>query len=312
MSVLERIYFLHQRIQAGRFPNATDLVEAFEISAATAHRDIAYLRDRLLAPIAFDPKRNGYFYSSDGFHLPFEDLPRIVLFLAIVQKMAMESGLEHLPELVRLQKTLSHLLNLTSQDPADLVHCEWVEVEPVDQQIFSTVLTALTERLQLDINYRKLAGQETRRRVEPLKLINYQGRWYLFAWCGLRQADRMFHLARIATAALRSESVTHPAPNASYLQGVFGIFKGEKRFQAVIRFRDKAAEIVRQQQWHPEQFLEEKGDCIELSLPAADDRELLMKILQFGSQAQVVAPAELKERVLEEIRKMAAAYAAMP
>lgn len=50
MSQLERIYAFHQRLKNNRFPNARTLQEEFELSRATAHRDINYLRDRLLAP----------------------------------------------------------------------------------------------------------------------------------------------------------------------------------------------------------------------------------------------------------------------
>ena len=113
MSLLERIYSFHSRIQAGRFPNASDLAEEFEVSPATAHRDIAYLRDRLLAPLKFDPRQNGYFYQEEGFRLPLEDSPRIVLFLGMLSSMASETGLETLPELKLLQKKLSSMVSVT-------------------------------------------------------------------------------------------------------------------------------------------------------------------------------------------------------
>jgi len=58
MSQLERIYFFHQKLKNNRFPNARTLQEEFELSRATAHRDINSLRDRLLAPLAFDSTQN--------------------------------------------------------------------------------------------------------------------------------------------------------------------------------------------------------------------------------------------------------------
>ena len=56
MSLLERVYSFHQDILRGAYPNTTTLVEQFEISRATAKRDINYLRDRLLAPLAFEDR----------------------------------------------------------------------------------------------------------------------------------------------------------------------------------------------------------------------------------------------------------------
>jgi predicted DNA-binding transcriptional regulator YafY len=40
----------------------------------------------------------------------------------------------------------------------------------------------------------------------------------------------------------------------------------------------------------------------------ADDRELIMKVLQFGSQARILEPDFLREKVRDEIAKMAALY----
>ena len=47
MSLLERVYFLHQQLTENRYPNSRTLMEEFEISQPTARRDFAYLRDRL-------------------------------------------------------------------------------------------------------------------------------------------------------------------------------------------------------------------------------------------------------------------------
>ena len=49
MSQLERIYAFHQKLKNNRFLNARTLQKELELSR-TAHRDIRYLRDRLLAP----------------------------------------------------------------------------------------------------------------------------------------------------------------------------------------------------------------------------------------------------------------------
>jgi hypothetical protein len=54
MSLLERIYTLSPKLKNYHFPNAENPSGRFEHSRATAHHDINYLRDRLLAPLAFD------------------------------------------------------------------------------------------------------------------------------------------------------------------------------------------------------------------------------------------------------------------
>lgn len=311
MSLLERIYSFHSRIQAGRYPNANDLSEEFEISPATAHRDIAYLRDRLLAPLQFDPKKNGYFYTAEGFRLPFEESPRIVLFLGVLSSMAAETGLEGLAEIKQLKKKLTAMVADGKLSIDDKIHCEWIETEPVDGTIFSEVINGLLHDKQLLIQYTKHYSQPGENRfVEPLQLINYQGRWYLLAWCCLRKANRIFHLSRITEVSQTAKEIQHGMPpDDDYLTGVFGIFKGKARFIATIRLTGMAAERVRQQHWHPKQSIKEEEHGILLSLPVADDRELIMKILQFGDEAEVIAPQALREKIKIAINAMAERYA---
>ncbi len=309
MSRLERIYAFHQRLKNKQYPNATTLIEEFELSRATAHRDISYLRDRLLAPLAFDSSRKGFYYSEEDFSLPFEDSPKLLFLMGLLNKMADEAGLGSLPEMQKLEKRLSELIAPGYEQLMDNVLCQWIEVESLAPAIFETIVeTVLRDRL-LEIEYCSAEGKISRRTLEPQRLVNYQGRWYLLAYCLLRQDHRLFHMARIETAAggkKRSET-PHPAPD-SFLDEAFGIFTGKVRYQAVIAFTGTAAEMVRRQYWHKQQQIDEQEDGITLSLPVNDDREIMMKILQYGAMARVIAPNSLRERVAAEIRKMGLAY----
>ncbi|MCF6186110.1 MAG: WYL domain-containing protein [Desulfobulbaceae bacterium] len=309
MSLLERIYYFHAKIRAGRFPNTTVLINEFEISPATAHRDIAYLRDRLLAPLAFHHKKNGFFYTRDDFQLPFEDSPAMTLILGLLGNLAEETGLAELPELAEIKKRLQGVLFPGQRDIGDILHCEWVEKERINGTIFKSVLGALREQQQLQLSYRDGTGKKSQRRIDPMKLVNYQGRWYLLAWCETRRERRMFHLARMEQATLTGSQIEHAMEqDDSWLTDSFGIFKGPVVFHATIRFTGTAAEIVRHQQWHPDQKLEAKANETLLSLPVADDRELIMKVLQFGSQAEIVAPKALRLRLQQEILQMSRLY----
>ena len=71
---------------------------------------------------------------------------------------------------------------------------------------------------------------------------------------------------------------------------------------------DTAAGIVRHQHWHPEQSLEETEQGLVLTLPVTDDREVLMKVLQFGSQACILEPGSLRRKAKDETKKMSRLY----
>ncbi len=309
MSRLERIYFFHQKLKSNRFPNANSLTEEFELSRATAHRDISYMRDRLLAPLAFDSSRKGFYYTEDSFTLPFEDSPRLLFLMGLLNKMADEAGLGSLPEMKKLEKRLAELIAPGYDQLMDNVLCQWIEVETLAPSIFETIIEAVLKKRELTIEYCSAEAKKSTRSIEPQRLINYQGRWYLLAYCLLRNDHRLFHMARIENAATGNKRSGPPRQaKASYLDEAFGIFTGKTRYHAEIAFTGTAAELVRRQYWHEKQIIKEHNDGITLSLPVNDDREIIMKILQYGSRAKVLAPESLRNRVAEEIQEMTRHY----
>src|SRR5213592_1411448 len=60
---LERMMRMHERLQAGRYPNCRKLANELEVSSKTVQRDLDFMRDRLGLPIAYDQLHFGFFYS---------------------------------------------------------------------------------------------------------------------------------------------------------------------------------------------------------------------------------------------------------
>ncbi len=309
MSLLERIYLFHEKLKENRYPNATLLVDQFEISSATARRDIAYLRDRLLAPLAFDSQKNGFYYEEEDFSLPFEKSPKIIFLLGMLNKIAEEAGLGNLPEVKKLEAKLSSLVFPDYGKVVEAIHCEWIEIESLDAHILEKSIEAIVTRKVLYITYRSVNGASTERSLEPYRLLNYQGRWYLLAYCLLRNSIRLFHLSRIGRAKVSPENFTPSSDNFdAFLNRSFGIFKGETTYTAKILFTSKAAELVRYQHWHTNQSIEEVDEGIILQLPVSDHREIIMKVLQYGSMAKILDPPELEKTIQKEILQMNQLY----
>ena len=65
------------------------------------------------------------------------------------------------------------------------------------------------------------------------------------------------------------------------------------------------ARWVRGETWHPEQRMQDEPDgaCV-LEVPYADDRELVMDILRYGPDCEVLAPAALRHRVRAQVEAM--------
>src|SRR6056297_3387403 len=110
MSNLERIMTFHGWVKDRRFPSLKRLQDGFEVSRATANRDIEYMRDRMGAPLEYDRENSGYYYSRDNYRLPFEDYQNTLVFAALLNKMAERTGLSGIEEFKQIKDSLSECL----------------------------------------------------------------------------------------------------------------------------------------------------------------------------------------------------------
>jgi predicted DNA-binding transcriptional regulator YafY len=77
----------------------------------------------------------------------------------------------------------------------------------------------------------------------------------------------------------------------------------------VLRFTPERARWVARERWHPEQQGEFDGEGrYVLTVPYANDTELIMDILRFGPEVEVLAPQELREAVRARLRAARAVY----
>jgi predicted DNA-binding transcriptional regulator YafY len=74
-----------------------------------------------------------------------------------------------------------------------------------------------------------------------------------------------------------------------------------------VRFAPRQARWIRERKWHRSARIQEKLDgALTLRLRVAETSELKRWVLQFGSEAEVLAPASLRRAVADELEAAAA------
>ena len=178
---------------------------------------------------------------------------------------------------------------------------------------FERVGSALLRRKQLHITYLSKGKAElTDREVSPQRLVHYRENWYLDAWCHMRNELRNFavdSIQRVEVLEKAAKEVSKRSVNEALGPG-YGIFTGVKVQWAKIAFTPHRARWVSSEQWHPKQKgrFDEAGRYI-LELPYADHRELIMDILKYGADVEVLGPESLRQLVREEHERAARTYA---
>jgi len=187
-----------------------------------------------------------------------------------------------------------------------------VASRPIAAGHFQTVGNAMLSRKRLDlVYYSRARDEQTRRQVSPQRLVYYRDNWYLDAWCHLRKGLRSFSLDAIRSAAVTARAAREIPEHQldRDLGGGYGIFSGSETKTAVLRFAPEVARWVSCERWHSAQKgrFEPDGRYV-LEIPYAADRELIMDILRFGADAEVLRPRELRAKVRGILRKTLAEY----
>lgn len=316
MSTLERLYQIDQILSGRQFVPRLELQEKLGVSWATLKRDLSYLKDRLNAPIAFDRELGGYRLQRDTKQIgPQYELPGLWFSADEIHALlTMQHLLANLdpggllgPHIRPLMARLTGLLGAADNPVEEVqkrIRIEKFGARHYHLEHFQVVGSSLIRRKRLLIRYHaRGTDQISERVVSPQRLVHYRENWYLDAWCHLREGLRAFSVDAIEHAEML-ETKARDIPEKKLIDVLgagYGIFSGASVNWATLRFTPARARWVSSEQWHPAQIGETLDDgSYELKLPYTDDRELIMDVMRYGADCQIMATPELIERVEKE------------
>lgn len=298
------------------------LMEELQASRATIKRELEYMRLFMHAPIEYDRDSNGYRYDpgAPAFELPglWFNASELYALLAIDQLLTQMQPALLAPSIGPLKKRIRELLRQSghsAQTVSQHIQLASVAGRRVEAEHFGAVAEALLGGRRLGLRYHgRASGDRGPRRVHPHRLLHYRDNWYLIAWCETRQALRTFSLDRI-DATEPSDLTVDPLDSRHldrHTGAAFGIFSGEARDWAVLRFTPERARWVADEHWHPDQIGHWDGSHYQLQVPYSDPRELILDILKYGPDVEVIAPDALRSEVAQRLRAAAAQYPEPP
>jgi predicted DNA-binding transcriptional regulator YafY len=321
MSNNERIYRIDQLLNDRKALSFQELIDRLEVSPATLKRDLAYMRDRLNAPIVYDKELNGYRFesNSESYSLPGlwfspEEIYALLTMQHLLANLDSEGFLSK--HIKPLQSRLLAMLDDSDNSLEEIqkrIRIEKMGSRKYDLEHFQEIGAALVKRKRLMIEYQSRSKDEnTRREISPQRMIYYRDNWYLDAWCHLKNGLRSFSIDAIKVAEIleiKADAVNDQLLDVELGAG-YGIFAGQDIQWATLRFTAERSRWVASEKWHPEQIgvYLDNGDY-ELKIPFSDTRELCMDILKHGADVKVIEPPVLVTAIRESLNQMRALYA---
>ncbi len=312
-----RMARIHALIAGGSRPSAARLAADLEVSRRTVERDLEAMRDELGAPLVYDRRSGGYYYSAPSFQLPLVNLTESEAAMLVTAAKLIEaySGTPYRPVIERALRKLESLAApapAAGLEPPISFHLEPLRGDETRVQEHFAVLgraRALGRTVEMEY-YSASSDRATTRRIDPYELHRFSGAWYVVGWCHTRKQIRTFALDRIFSLRETTDCFVPPADFsvARHYGDAMGLEHGEP-VAVELWFDAYQARWIRERVWHSSQQLREGPDgCLWMSLRVGSLQQVKRWVLSMGSHARVLAPPELRLAVARELREATQAY----
>lgn len=302
MNKFDRVISTLVLLQTKKIITAKTISDRFGISLRTVYRDISTLKSAGI-PIIGD---QGIGYSiMDGYRLP-------PLMFSEGEASALLTAEKFIGKLTD-QQTQSYYSGAMMKIKAILRSSEKQSLAVLDDSIaisdnkswdnkayLQELFKAIASKLVIKISYEKADGTNSIRKLEPIGCYHQFNKWYLIAFCHTRVDYRTFKLNRISDLSVTNHHFeTNHISLQAYIDKQDDSWKKEQRFHNIeIVFDPSFVKFAEGRKYYfgfVDQTIEEDG--IHMKFLNSSLEIIARWLLQFGNQAKVLVPLQLKERL---------------
>jgi len=287
---------------------AAEISSALEVSVRTVHRDVESLSAAGVPVEAVRGPAGGYRLAG-GYRTRLTGLTADeaeALFAAGIPGPAAELGLggELAAARLKLLAALPHELQERATRASRLFHLDtrgWFRAEDTVPHL-PALASAVWSGRRVRLRYRE-GGRVVQRTVDPLGLVLKGGAWYLVAH---RSAGmRVYRVSRVASVRALAEELRRPSDfelRRFWDEWSRDFEQRLARVQVTVRVHEDVRRFL-----PGEPAIAEDGTAVVWFSHLGD---AYRELLRFGSQVEVLEPAELRDRIAATGREVAALYAA--
>ena len=311
---LKHLMDIDRSIRNGEYPNAKMInkILGTQLSRSTILRYIQTLRDDYYAPVEFDFKKNGYYYTDNTFYIQqvmlkegeLLTLSTILPLLEQYKNTPMEQSYRELMQ--KLIKMLPDSITVDSALINNEVHFISEPIAKIEDGVFEAVLKSTKLHRTLKLEYKTAKDSEYQERFfDPYHIICQKGSWYLLGYSHSSQAIRLWAMPRIRNCQITKDKFSIPKDfkledHIDVQMGAWG-FSGEK-VKVEIEFAKGLKTYVMERTWHKGQTIRENPDgTVYLSFETNQLGQAAAWIMSFGGAAKALNPPEL----IEDIKRSA-------
>ncbi|SET26082.1 helix-turn-helix transcriptional regulator [Thorsellia anophelis] len=291
MPYSERMFAIIFRLMRGDKIKTKLLAEEFQVSQRAIQHDLS---DRLPAELHQNLIKEGNTYYLDPLTITSFFPEHIKKILELVDS---EAVLPHKLSKKGLQKLLSY----TKQNlPFQVQAARRVTLTELMKQNHALLEKAVEQNIKVEFNYKKTQNEKRYEGIEPYKLIDYQGVWYLAAIDNNK--IKTFALANILTIYLTKEKFLIKEKYRDMIEQDESIWLSEEKFEVEFKISQEYAEYFTRRTVIPNQkVIVNQDNTILVKVSVTNHNEILPIIRYWMPAIDEIKPLELKNILLEEL-----------
>ncbi len=321
---VSRMRAIDKEIRAKRFPDCARLAGLLNADRHHILNDIAFMRECLGAPVAYDETHCGYYYEKPWSFLPVlpvdsRQRPEGGSSGRLTASCYPGAGDSSSPDSARPGKRVSGagLKNSAGRRGGAKIP---------GQKLFTGdafgehpgLEEALQKHHRVRFTYEDpLTGDIRKGVLHPYRFYfsGFNLTRYLVAFCESSGSVQAFDLCCFSSLRILKGTFTMDRSFSleEFFEKLFGEDAGRNSCRVRIRFGCERAQWIKRKTWHPTQKIEDRPDgSVVVGLDICGLEAVKRWVLYFGSDAEVLEPEELRFMVKKELVKMSERYLHAP
>lgn len=299
---IERLYAITMYLLNHGRTSASELAHYFEVSVRTIQRDIDSLCLSGIPVVAVSGSAGGYEISEqfklDKQFATSEDYSYILTALG---------GLVSATDDRRAKQVFEKIAQMSRSENNGII-LDFSVLREGEEGMLQLLQTAVRQKRVVDFAYTNNNNETRIHRVEPVAVLYRWYAWYLLAFSRVKEDYRTYKLVRMQELKLTEEPFTREHEPADVILRradqtdtrpyISVLLKGQAEIKA------RAVEYLRGT------VLEEyeNGDFLMQFTVPENEQFWFGTVLSFGDRTEVIAPANIRKRLLENAEKIVSLY----
>lgn len=306
---LRRILTLIPLVADGESHSIEEVARSAGTDPDTLMRDVRLLSERFDVPGGFVEGLE-IFLEADGlqvhtshFHRPMRlTIPELSALELGLSLLAAERPPEERPPIARARERLRQAIaRLPSDDGLDQLSHAGLTPPPDPRQL-ALLRAALRRRRKVRFDYQKSGATTTESRTAcPFAIVYASGKWYLIGHCDEAADLRIFRLDRLTDPVELDQPYTIPEDFAvDRVLKQDRAFAGDTARTLEVRYSPRIARWIAEREGRA---VAADGSLVS-EYPLADLDWAVSHVLQYGPEAEVLAPEDVREAVARRLDEL--------